>query len=120
LVNWMYLLCGLTFLLSGLLSPDGVVWFAVLTAIGGVSGAVYNSAFTGLVQTKIDPTALGRVFSMFFTFSLIPAMLGLIGIGFLADGLGLTTSFILSGAIIIVIGVAAFLTPPAMRLDRQG
>lgn len=120
LVNWMYLLCGLTFLLSGLLSPDGFVWFAVLTAIGGVSGAVYNSAFTGLVQTKIDPTALGRVFSMFFTISLIPAMLGLIGIGFLADGLGLTTSFILSGAIIIVIGVAAFLTPPAMRLDRQG
>ena len=120
LVNWMYLLCGLTFFFSGILSPDGFVWFAVLTAIGGVSGAVYNSAFTGLVQTKIDPTALGRVFSMFFTISLIPAMLGLIGIGFLADGLGLTTSFILSGAIIIVIGVAAFLTPPAMRLDRQG
>ncbi|WP_076931535.1 MFS transporter [Proteiniphilum saccharofermentans] len=120
LVNWMYLLCGLTFFLSGILSPDGFVWFAVLTAVGGVSGAVYNSAFTGLVQTKIDPTALGRVFSMFFTISLIPAMLGLIGIGFLADGLGLTTSFILSGAIIIVIGVAAFLTPPAMRLDRQG
>lgn len=120
LVNWMYLLCGLTFFLSGILSPDGFVWFAVLTAIGGVSGAVYNSAFTGLVQTKIDPTALGRVFSMFFTISLIPAMLGLIGIGFLADGLGLSTSFILSGAIIIVIGVAAFLTPPAMRLDRQG
>lgn len=120
LVNWMYLLCGLTFFLSGILSPDGFVWFAVLTAIGGVSGAVYNSAFTGLVQTKIDPTALGRVFSMFFTISLIPAMLGLIGIGFLADGLGLTTSFILSGAIIIVIGVAAFFTPAAMRLDRQG
>ncbi|SFL17211.1 MFS transporter, DHA3 family, macrolide efflux protein [Porphyromonadaceae bacterium KH3CP3RA] len=120
LVNWMYLLCGLTFLLSGLLSPDGFVWFAVLTAIGGVSGAVYNSAFTGLIQTKIDPTALGRVFSMFFTFSLIPAMLGLIGIGFLADGLGLTTSFILSGIIILLIGVAAFLTPSAMRLDRQG
>ncbi|WP_019541017.1 MFS transporter [Proteiniphilum acetatigenes] len=120
LVNWMYLLCGLTFLLSGLLSPDGFVWFAVLTAIGGVSGAVYNSAFTGLIQTKIDPTALGRVFSMFFTFSLIPAMLGLVGIGFLADGLGLTTSFILSGIIILLIGVAAFLTPSAMRLDRQG
>lgn len=120
LVNWMYLLCGLTFLLSGILSSDGYVWFAVLTAIGGVSGAVYNSAFTGLIQTKIDPAALGRVFSMFFTFSLIPAMLGLIGIGFLADGLGLTTSFILSGAVIIVIGIAAFLTPSAMRLDRQG
>jgi DHA3 family macrolide efflux protein-like MFS transporter len=120
LINWMYLLCGLTFLLTGVLPTDGFVWFAVLTAIGGVSGAVYNAAFTGLLQTKIEPGALGRVFSMFFTFSLIPAMLGLVGIGFLADGLGLTTSFILSGAIIIVIGIAAFFTPPAMRLDRQG
>jgi len=120
LINWMYLVCGLTFLLTGLLSPDGFVWFAVLTAIGGVSGAVYNAAFTGLLQTRIEPGVLGRVFSMFFTFSLIPAMLGLVGIGFLADGLGLTTSFILSGSIIIVIGIAAFLTPPAMRLDRQG
>ncbi len=119
LINWMYLLCGLTFLLTGVLPTDGFVWFAVLTAIGGVSGAVYNAAFTGLLQTKIEPGALGRVFSMFFTFSLIPAMLGLVGIGFLADGLGLTTSFILSGSIIIVIGIAAFLTPPAMRLDRQ-
>jgi DHA3 family macrolide efflux protein-like MFS transporter len=120
LINWMYLLCGLTFLLTGVLPTDGFVWFAVLTAIGGVSGAVYNAAFTGLLQTKIEPGALGRVFSMFFTFSLIPAMLGLVGIGFLAEGLGLTTSFILSGAIIIVIGIAAFFTPPAMRLDRQG
>ncbi len=118
LINWMYLVCGLTFLFSGLLSPDGFVWFAVLTTVGGVSGAVYNAAFTGLLQTKIDPGALGRVFSMFFTFSLIPAMLGLVGIGFLADGLGLTTSFVLSGALIIVIGIAAFLTPPAMRLDQ--
>ena len=120
LINWMYLVCGLTFLLTGLLSPGGFVWFAVLTAIGGVSGAVYNSAFTGLLQTKIEPGALGRVFSMFFTFSFIPAMLGLIGIGFVADGLGLTTSFILSGIIIFLIGIAAFLTPVAMRLDRQG
>lgn len=120
LINWMYVVCGLTFLLTGFLSPDGFAWFAVLTALGGVSGAVYNSAFTGLIQTKIEPSALGRVFSIFFTFSLIPAMLGLVGIGFLADGLGLTTSFILSGALIIIIGIAAFLTPPAMRLDRQG
>ena len=114
LINWMYLICGLTFLLTGLLSPGGFVWFAVLTAIGGVSGAVYNAAFTGLLQTKIEPGALGRVFSMFFTFSFIPAMLGLIGIGFVADGLGLTTSFILSGIIIFLIGIAVFLTPSAV------
>lgn len=118
LVNWMYLACGSTFLLSGLLSPNGYAWFAVLTALAGVSGAVYNSAFTGIIQTKVGPEALGRVFSMFNTFSILPSMLGLIGIGFFADGLGLPVSFILCGTAIMLTGVVAFLTPAAMAVDR--
>jgi DHA3 family macrolide efflux protein-like MFS transporter len=118
LINWMYLIMGAAFLFSGLLSPTGFVWFAVLTAISGVSGAVYNSAFTGILQTKIEPSALGRVFSMYFTVALIPAMLGLIGIGFIADTIGLNTSFFISGAIIILIGTIAFFTKPAMKLDK--
>ena len=118
LINWMYLIMGAAFLFSGLLSPTGFVWFAVLTAISGVSGAVYHSSFTGILQTKIEPSALGRVFSMYFTVALIPAMLGLIGIGFIADTIGLNTSFFISGAIIILIGTIAFFTKPAMKLDK--
>ena len=118
LINWMYLIMGAAFLFSGLLSPTGFVWFAVLTAISGVSGAVYNSAFTGILQTKIEPSALGRVFSMYFTVALIPAMLGLIGIGFIADTIGLNTSFFISGIIIILIGIIAFFTKRAMKLDK--
>ena len=119
LVNWMYVVCGATFLLSGLLSPDGYLWFAVLTALAGVSGAVQQASFTGIIQTNVDSSSLGRVFSMYYTLSLLPAMVGLIGIGFFADGLGLTTSFIMCGAIIMVIGLIAFFVPSAMKLDRQ-
>lgn len=119
LVNAMYLLLGFTFLLSGVLSSDGFLFFAILTAIAGVSGAVYNSAFTGIVQTNVEPAALGRVFSMFYTFSLIPSMFGLIGIGFFADKLGVTTSFMVSGTIIILVGVLAFMTPSVMRMDER-
>ncbi|NLD24160.1 MAG: MFS transporter [Bacteroidales bacterium] len=118
LINWMHLLLGVAFLLSGLLSPTGFVWFAVLTGLSGITGAVYNSAFTGLIQTKIESTALGRVFSMYYTIALIPSMLGLIGIGFIADTIGLHTSFIISGIIIMLIGIIAFLTKPAMNLDK--
>lgn len=118
LINWMHLLLGVAFLLSGLLSPTGFVWFAILTGFSGVTGAVYNSAFTGLIQTKIEPTALGRVFSMYYTIALIPAMLGLIGIGFIADTIGLNNSFIISGIIIMIIGIVAFNTKSAMKLDK--
>ncbi|MDL2331116.1 MFS transporter, partial [Odoribacter sp. OttesenSCG-928-A06] len=118
LVNLMYILLGISFLVSGILSPDGFWYFAVLTTIGGISGAIYNSSFTALIQSNVEPIALGRVFSMFYTLSLIPSLIGLIGIGFFADSLGLTTSFLLCGFVIIFIGGVAFMTPSAIRLDK--
>lgn len=119
LVNFMYLICGLTFLLSGILPSSGFVWFTVLTTIAGISGAVYNSAFTAIIQTNIDPSVLGRVFSLFFSMSLFPSMIGLVGIGFFADNLGITTSFIVCGAIIIAIGLIAFTVPSALKVDKK-
>lgn len=110
LVNSMYVLIGLVFMLSGLLPESGYVWFVILTAIGGISGAVYNSTFTAIVQTNIEPSALGRVFSIFFTLSLIPSMLGLIGLGFLADNIGIPETFVICGGIITLIGLIAFFT----------
>jgi DHA3 family macrolide efflux protein-like MFS transporter len=119
LVNGMYLLIGATFLLSGLLSSNGFIGFAILSTIAGISGAIYQSTFTGLIQTHINPGVLGRVFSMFYTFSLIPSMLGLIGIGFFADVLGLSTTFILCGGIIVLIGIIAYTVPSAMSLSQE-
>jgi DHA3 family macrolide efflux protein-like MFS transporter len=115
LINWTYILLGMAFMGSGILSPNGYIWFAILTCISGIAGAVYNSAFTGLVQNKIDPSALGRVFSTFYAVALIPSMIGLIGIGFIADTIGLNTSFIISGLVIILTGVIAFFTKPLLR-----
>ncbi|MDD4776804.1 MAG: MFS transporter [Fermentimonas sp.] len=119
LINWSYILLGAAFMASGMLSPNGFIWFAVFTGLSGIAGAVYNSAFTGLVQTKIEPAALGRVFSTFYAIALIPAMLGLIGIGFIADNIGLKNSFIISGLTIILTGIIAFSTKSSMKLDRQ-
>lgn len=119
LVNCMYFILGVTFLLSGILSSSGFVLFVVYTAIGGVAGAVYGSAFTAIVQTNIEPAALGRVFSLFFTVSLIPSMIGIAGISIFADHIGLTNSFVLSGSILMLIGVFAFFTPSALRIDKR-
>ncbi len=118
LVNSMYIVLGIMFLLSGLLSPNGFILFAVLTTISGVSGAVYNSAFTAIVQVTIEPAVLGRVFSMFYSFSIIPSLIGLIGIGFFADQLGLTTSFVVCGAIIILIGFLSFANRDSLQIDK--
>lgn len=117
--NFMYMVLGLTFLFSGLLSPAGFVWFAVLTAIGGVSGSIFNTIFISIVQVNIDPAALGRVFSMYFTVGLIPSLIGLLGVGFIADNVGLTRTFVLCGGILVILGVLLFFNPSAMRLDSR-
>jgi len=119
LLSISYFACGISFVIPGLLSPGAFGWFVAMTAFGGITGAVYNSAFTAIVQTNVEPGALGRVFSMFYTFSLIPSMLGLIGIGFFADSLGVANSFIVCGALIILIAFLSLLPRSAIRVDSK-
>lgn len=85
LINGMYIALGLTFLFSGLLPVSGFIWFAVLTALGGVCGSLYFATFTTVIQSRIDPGVMGRVFSFYMSFSMLPSMIGLLSTGFLAD-----------------------------------
>lgn len=118
LINLMYWIVGLSFLLSGLLSAGAFFWFALLAAIAGVSGSVFNASFIAVVQTHIDAGVLGRVLSLYFSLSLLPSALGLLGTGFLAERVGLTTTFVAAGAIICLIGSVGFFIPSLLRLGR--
>ena len=119
LVNLMYLVVGLSFTLSGLLPPSGFIWFAAFTTAAGVSSSVFNASFVSVIQTRIEPGVLGRVMSLYQSFGLLPSTIGLLGTGFLAENVGLTTTFIIAGAIICLIGTAAFFIPSVMRLDSR-
>lgn len=99
LINGMYIALGLTFLFSGLLPVSGFIWFAVLTALGGVCGSLYFATFTTVIQSRIDPGVMGRVFSFYMSFSMLPSMIGLLSTGFLADSIGLGNTFIISGGL---------------------
>ena len=101
LINGMYIALGLTFLFSGLLPVSGFIWFAVLTALGGVCGSLYFATFTTVIQSRIDPGVMGRVFSFYMSFSMLPSMIGLLSTGFLADSIGLGNTFIISGGFFI-------------------
>jgi DHA3 family macrolide efflux protein-like MFS transporter len=66
-VNVMYVLLGLTFILSGVLPASWFVGFVMVTAIGGISLSVFNGCFTAIVQTEVSPEKLGRVFSLYYS-----------------------------------------------------
>ena len=119
LVNLMYLTIGLSFAASGMLPPTAFVWFALLSTVEGITSSVFNASFVSVIQSRIDAGVLGRVMSLYYSFGLLPSAIGLLGTGFLAENVGLTTTFVIAGSIIFVIGLAAFCIPSVMRLDRQ-
>lgn len=120
LINSMYLMLGVALSVSGLLSPSAFPYFVVLTAFAGVSGAIYNSCFNTVLQETVHPSMLGRVFSMYFSVVLLPSLVGLIGIGFFADTIGLAQTFVLLGGIIFVLGILSFTIPSLRELGQKG
>lgn len=119
LINGMYIALGLTFLFSGLLPVSGFIWFAVLTALGGVCGSLYFATFTTVIQSRIDPGVMGRVFSFYMSFSMLPSMIGLLSTGFLADSIGLGNTFIISGGFLCLIGIISFFIPSLISLKER-
>ena len=119
LINLMYLTIGLLFAASGMLPPTAFALFAALSLIEGVTSSVFNSSFVSVIQSRIDAGVLGRVMSLYYSFGLLPSAIGLLGTGFLAEHVGLTTTFVIAGTVICGIGLVAFCIPSVMRLDRQ-
>lgn len=121
LINLMYVLVGMSFLLSGLLPPTAFYGFVALTAAAGVSSSIFNASFISVLQSRIEPGFLGRVLSLYRSFGLLPSVIGLLSTGFLAGQVGLGITFVTAGGIIALLGLAAFCIPSVMRLDaREG
>ena len=118
LINLTYLVLGLTFLFSGILPPSGFVWFAAITTIGGTTMTLYSGSFTVIVQTMVEPAALGRVFSLYSSITMLPSMIGLLATGFIADSIGIGNAFIISGTGIALMGLTAFLIPPIREMVK--
>lgn len=119
LINAMYVVLGLTFAFSGITPATGFRIFVFLTLLGGISMAVYSSTFMVILQTTIDPAALGRVFSIFGSITLLPSMIGLLQTGFIADQIGVPTAFLISGLLIVLLGLVSFFVPPIMQMGHK-
>lgn len=119
LIILMNSIIGLTFLFSGLLTQSGFVLFAVLTAIGGTAGAIWNGAFVVILQTKIENEYLGRVFSTYDSLALLPSIPGLLATGYVAETIGLSYAFVGAGGIICLLSIALCVIPSVKQLGRS-
>jgi len=119
LINAMYVILGLTFAFSGFLPAGGYIFFVAFTFIGGISGAIFWGAFTVLLQSSLDSSVLGRVFSIHNSLIMIPAMFSLMATGFIADSIGVTNAFIISGFMLAAIGLISPMLPAIAKFAKE-
>ena len=119
LVNAMHIFLGLTFIFSGWIRGDLFWVFVAITTLGGIGMSFFNASFMTIVQEQIKPEFLGRVFSLYFSFAIIPSVIGLLFTGWISDNIGVVNAFIISGVAMCIIGVLSFLTPSVMNLTKQ-
>jgi DHA3 family macrolide efflux protein-like MFS transporter len=119
LVNAMHIFLGLTFVFSGWISGDLFWVFVAITTLGGIGMSFFNASFMTIIQEEIKPEFLGRVFSMYFSFAIIPSVIGLLFTGWIADEIGVVNAFIIGGSAMCFVGLLSFLTPAVMNLGKN-
>lgn len=119
LINGSYIVMGVCLFLSGLLSSDGFVIYAILSALLGLSVPYYSGPFIALMQSQFHPSVLGRVYSFALSTSLIPSIVGLLSTGIIADVIGVANVFLIGGMAITIVGVGSLFVKPIMTIERD-
>lgn len=113
------LLMGIALTIAGLLPPtSGFFVFIACSGLMGFSSPFYNGVQTALIQEKIQPEYLGRVFGLFGSIMSLAMPLGLIVSGIFADLIGVNRWFMLSGFAIIGLALLSTLFPAIRELDN--
>lgn len=113
------MMMGTAIALSGLLPTNGFPAFAILSLLMGFSSPFYNGPQTALMQEKIAPEYLGRVFGLYGSIVSLAMPLGLVLSGIFADSIGVHHWFLLSGAGCILLAVLAMTLPSIRGIEKE-
>jgi DHA3 family macrolide efflux protein-like MFS transporter len=101
---------------SGLLPSTAYVVFVVLCVLMGLTAPIFSAPITAMLQTRIDPSKLGRVLSFYTTLTMLVVPLGLLLAGPAAERTGVAAWLAISGAAIAAAAVAVELAPSVRAL----
>ncbi|MDF3002184.1 MAG: Antiporter protein [Bacillota bacterium] len=113
------LLMGASLSVSGILPESGFAFFLILSLPMGFSVPFYSGVQIALFQERIQPEYLGRVFALLTSVVSFAMPLGLLLSGAFADRIGVSTWFLLSGILILGLGIVTRLIPVYRALDRK-
>ena len=123
--NRAFSICGALFVvgvaiaLSGLLPVSGFSAFAALSFLMGFASPFYNGPQTALMQEKIAPEYLGRVFGLYGSIVSLAMPLGLVLSGLFADGIGVHRWFLISGLGCVLLALTAYTLRDIRRIEQE-
>lgn len=108
---------GLPFAFVGFLPADGFLVCLVLVLVSSFTMPIVNGTLGAVMQSTVDPSRQGRVFTL--TGSLATAMtpLGLLVAGPVADSLGIQSWYFVGGLLCAAIGVIGLFIPSVMNIE---
>lgn len=109
---------GLPICLTGLLPQNGFWGFAILCVVMGCSVPFYNGPVTALMQERIAPEYLGRVFGLYGSIASIAMPIGLVLSGAFADRIGIHHWFTLTGGLCMILAAATYAFPSIRNIDK--
>jgi DHA3 family macrolide efflux protein-like MFS transporter len=111
-------LMGAALTVTGVLPKNGFIIFAGLSLLMGLSSPFYSGPHMALMQEKIQPEHLGRVFGLYGSLLSASMLLGLVTTGLSADVVGVNIWFLVSGLVISLLAIVAVFTPSIRNIDK--
>jgi DHA3 family macrolide efflux protein-like MFS transporter len=112
-------ICGIGIFASGLLPPVAFIGWAILSFIIGFSAPLYQGPVMALMQERIPPEFLGRVFGLIGSVSSLAMLAGLAVVGTFGDIIGVENAFVVSGGIISLLAIALAFIPGVRRIEKE-
>lgn len=103
---------------AGLLGTGGFSLFLAASFLMGFSSPFYSGPQTALMQEKVPPEFLGRVFGLYGAIMSWALPLGLAGSSLFADAVGAPAWFVGAGAAMVVLAVITWAIPSIRHIEE--
>lgn len=110
-------LYGVATLVAGLLGSDGYPAFLAMSLLMGLSSPLYSGPQVALLQEKVPPEYLGRVFGLYGAIMSWALPIGLAASSLFADAVGAPAWFVGAGAAMVLLAAVTWAVPSIRRIE---
>lgn len=111
-------LYGVATFAAGLLGTGGFVAFLAMSFLMGLSSPFYSGPQTALMQEKVPPEYLGRVFGLYGAIMSWAMPLGLAFSSVFADAVGAPAWFVGAGAAMVLLACVTWAIPAIRHIEK--